>query len=113
MTPKKKMPREKISPKVETPFEVRVEKAANLQFVANQTRGSQYDDILAKVGKLKDGEWLVIAVPKNTEPRTMYNRLSSAMVRVGLTAPKGYRYTRRCTTNGEIAIGCIPAKTKK
>lgn len=86
----------------------------DLEFAGAPKRGSAYDGIFRALEKLPIGKaHLVPLTTKDGEeldPRTAHHRLNAALRRGGPPPPKGYRWTKRTTKDGHMAIYAVKIK---
>ena len=103
----KKQPSRKKAPRKKKPSDsMKVVSTSGIAFRKLPERNSKYRALFDKILKLKVGQSLVLHVPKGTTFQTYQNRLSSALSKAQLKAPKGCSFHKRTTENGKVAICC-------
>lgn len=85
---------------------VSVVSTANVNFASPARRGSKYDKLFARVGKLKAGQSLIVPVPKGMKATMFQNRLNSALRKSSTKPPRGCSFSKRITLEGKVAISC-------
>ena len=86
-----------------------VKPACDIQ-VLTHSRRSVYAAIAGKVMALKPGEALELLIPEGVSGPLAMNRLNAGLALHKMTPPEGYRYCKRRTQNGKIAILCVKAQ---
>ena len=85
---------------------MRVVSTSGVAFRKLPERNSKYRVLFEKILKLKIGQSLILNVPNNTTIQIYQNRLSSALSKAKLKAPKGCSFHKRTTEGSKVAICC-------
>lgn len=97
----------------------------SIEFVPRSGGESEYQAIFDKVAKMeppaagKPAPAIKVPTPANVPVKVFLNRLSAAMRRMTtsdkkpIKPPSGYRFYRRTTVDGQVAILLVKSKSKK
>ena len=98
------MAKKKAKKKATTKKKISVRSAQGLKFKTTPKRGTVYQPILDQMAKLKPGKSIVLPVPRGVTVDVYQNRSNAALRRFPVKAPKGYRFSKRTTDDGKVAI---------
>lgn len=85
---------------------------SQVAFKAVSRRGTKYQTVIDKMGKLKPGQSVIVPVPDGVPTRVVHNRMNAAIRRSTVPAPKGCRFIKRTTETNEIAICCVQGRRR-
>lgn len=80
-----------------------------MEKIARKKRGSKYDDFFERLKRIRvspnsEYQCAVYKIKDGTDPGTINNRLNAAMRRAGIKPRKGFKFMKRRTVKGNIAI---------
>jgi hypothetical protein len=82
-----------------------VVKGGTLDLLREKGRNSKYQAIRDGMARLKPGEVLPLTPPKGLTAGQFLDRLSANITNTSVIAPSGYRFYKRQTVDGKVAIG--------
>jgi hypothetical protein len=82
-----------------------VVKGGTLDLLREKGRNSKYQAIRDGMARLKPGEVLPLTPPQGLKAGQFLDRLSANITNTSVIAPSGYRFYKRQTVDGKVAIG--------
>lgn len=83
--------------------EIKVQKIADVEFAGQPKRGSRYDAFFEVLTDLNPGEVATLPLG-DLDKKTAHDRMAAALKRSGPEPKKGYRWSKRTTKDGQMAV---------